>query len=78
MGVLAGVVVIFVAVAPPNVTNFNCSIILPIVSIGIRKTINTRNRYMAAPVVTVKSKEEQGTTMATDATDGQIPTGACG
>jgi len=25
-----------------------------------------------------KSKEEQGTTMATDATDGQIPTGACG
>jgi hypothetical protein len=72
---LAGVVVIVVVVAPPNVANFNCSIVVPIVSIGIR---NTRNRDMAAPVVAVKSKEEQGTTMATDTRDGQIPTGAYG
>jgi hypothetical protein len=77
MGLLAGVVVI-VVVAPPNVANFNCSIIVPIVSIGIRKTRNTRNRDMAAPVVAVKSKEEQGTTMATNTTNGQIPTGAYG
>ncbi len=67
--------VIVVVVAPPNVANFNCSIVVPIVSIGIR---NTRNRDMAAPVVAVKSKEEQGTTMATDTRDGQIPTGAYG
>ncbi len=48
---------------------------MPIVSIGIR---NTRNRDMAAPVVAVKSKEEKGTTMATDTRDGQIPIGAYG
>ncbi len=33
---------------------------------------------MAAFVVVVKSKEEQGTTMAIDTTNGQIPTGAYG
>jgi hypothetical protein len=77
MGLLAGVVVIVIVVAPPNIANFNCSIIVPIISI-IRKTRNTRNRDMTAPVVAVKSKEEQGTTMATDTTDGQIPTGAYG
>jgi hypothetical protein len=47
-------------------------------SIGIRKTRNTRNRDMAAPIVAVKNKEEQGTTMAIDTTDGQIPIGAYG
>jgi hypothetical protein len=77
MGLLDSVVVI-VVVVPPNVANYNCSIILPIVSIGIRKTRNTRNRDMTALVVVVKKKEEQGTTMAIDTTDGQIPTGACG
>jgi len=63
MDLLASVVVIVVVVvvAPPNVVNFNCSIIVPIVSIGIRKTRNTRNRNMATPVVAVKSKKEQGT-----------------
>ncbi len=35
MGLLVGVVVIVVVVAPPNVANFNCSITVPIVSIGI-------------------------------------------
>jgi hypothetical protein len=78
MGLLAGVVVIVVVVAPPNIANFNYSIIMPIVNIGIKKTRNTRNRDMAAPVVAVKSKEEQGTTMAIDTTDGQIPIGAYG
>ncbi len=33
---------------------------------------------MATPVVAVKSKEKQGTTMATDTADGQIPTSAYG
>ncbi len=33
---------------------------------------------MATLVVAIKSKEEQGTSMATDTTDGQIPTGAYG
>jgi hypothetical protein len=34
---------------------------------------------MVAPIViVVKNKEEQGTTMATSTTYGQIPTGACG
>ncbi len=33
---------------------------------------------MAALVVVVKSKEEQGTTMAIDTTNAQIPTGAYG
>ncbi len=33
---------------------------------------------MAAPIVAVKNKEEQGTTMAIDTTDGQIPIGAYG
>jgi hypothetical protein len=65
MGLLASVVVIVVVVVPPNVGNFNCSIIVPIVSIGIRKTRNTRNRDMAALVVVVKNKEKQGTIMAT-------------
>jgi hypothetical protein len=78
MGLLVGVVVIVVVVAPPNVAYFNCSIIVPIISIGIRKTRNTRNRDMATLVVAIKSKEEQGTSMATDTTDGQIPTGAYG
>jgi len=78
MGLLAAVVVIVIVVASPNAAKFNCSIIVPIVRIGIRKTRNTRNRDMAAPVVVVKSKEEQGTTMATDTTDGQILTGAYG
>ncbi len=58
MGLLVGVVVIVIVVAPPNVANFNCSIIVPVISIGIRKTRNTRNKNMAAPVVVVKSKEE--------------------
>jgi hypothetical protein len=78
MGLLASLVVIVVVVAPPNVVNFNCSIIVPIVSIGIRKTRNTRNRNMETPIVVVKSKEEQGTTMATITTDGQLPTSGCG
>jgi hypothetical protein len=58
--------------------NFNCSIIVPIISIGIRKTRNTRNKVMAAPIVTVKNKEEQGITMATYTTYEQIPTSAYG
>ncbi len=33
---------------------------------------------MATPIVVVKNKEEQGTTMATNTTDGQLPTSACG
>ncbi len=33
---------------------------------------------MLAHVVAVKSKEEQGTTMAIDTIDGQIPIGAYG
>jgi len=37
MGLLASVVVIVVVVAPPNVANFNCSIIVPIVSMGHKK-----------------------------------------
>jgi hypothetical protein len=78
MGLLASVLVIIVIVAPPNVANFNCSSVVPIVSIGIRQTRNTRNRDIVAPVVVVKNKEEQGTTMATHTIDGQIPTGACG
>jgi hypothetical protein len=78
MGLLASGVVIVVVVAPPNVANFICSIIVPIISIGIKKTKNIRNRNMAAFVVVVKSKEEQGTTMAIDTTNGQIPTGAYG
>jgi hypothetical protein len=78
MGLLVGVVVIVVVVAPPNVANFNCSISVRIISIGIRKTRNTRKRDMATLVIVVKSKEEQGTTMATDITDGQIPTSAYG
>jgi hypothetical protein len=75
---LAGVVVIVIVVAPPTVANFNCSIIVPIISIGIRIIRNTRNRDMAAPLVVVKSKEKHGTTMATDTTYGQVPTGAYG
>ncbi len=78
MGFLASVVVIVVVVVPPNVANLNWFIILPIVNIGIRKTRNTRNRDMVAPVVVIKSKEEQGTTMATNTTNGQIPISACG
>jgi len=78
MGLLASGVVIVVVVAPPNVANFICSIIVPIISIGIKKTKNIRNRNMAAFVVVVKNKEEQGTTMAIDTTNGQIPTGAYG
>jgi hypothetical protein len=78
MGLLAGVVVIIIVVALPTVANFNCSIIVPIISIGIRIIRNTRNRDMATPVVAVKSKEKQGTTMATDTADGQIPTSAYG
>jgi hypothetical protein len=58
MGLLVGVVVTVVVVAPPNVVNFNCSIIVPIVSICIRKTRNTKNRDMATPVVAIKSKKE--------------------
>jgi hypothetical protein len=77
MGFLASVVVIVVVVALPNVVNFNCSIILPIVSIGIKKTKNTRNRDMVAPIVAIKRKKEQGTTMAIDSIDGQILIGAC-
>jgi formylmethanofuran dehydrogenase subunit B len=71
MGLLAGVV-------SPNVANFNCSIIVPIVNINIKKTKNTRNRDMVALVVAIKSKEEQGTTMAMDTIDGQIPTSVYG
>jgi hypothetical protein len=78
MGLLAGVVVIVVVVAPPNIANFSCSIIMPIVNIGIKKTRITRNKDMATLVVAIKSKEEQGTTMAIDTTDGQIPIGAYG
>jgi hypothetical protein len=77
MGFLASVVVIIVVVATPNVANFNCSIIVPIVNIGIRKIRNTRNRNMAALVVAVKNKEEQRTTMAIDTTNGQIPSSVC-
>jgi hypothetical protein len=77
MGLLANVVVIIVVVAPPNVAKFIHSIIVPIVNIGIRKIRNTRNRDMAALVVAIKNKEEQGTTMATDTTNGQISTGVC-
>jgi hypothetical protein len=33
---------------------------------------------MAGLVVVVKNKEEQGTTMLTNTTDGQVPTGVCG
>jgi hypothetical protein len=51
---------------------------VPIISIGIKKIKNTRNRVMAAPVVAVKNKEEQGTTMATDTTYGQTPTDVYG
>jgi len=78
MGLLASGVVIVVVVAPPNVANFICSIIVPIISICIKKTRNIRNRNMATFVVVVKSKEEQGTTMAIDTTNGQIPIGAYG
>jgi hypothetical protein len=78
MGLLVDVVVIIVFVAPPTIANFNCSIIMPIISIGIRIIRNTRNRDMAAPIVVVKSKEKHGTTMATYTTYGQIPTGAYG
>ncbi len=78
MGFLASVVVIVVVVTPPNVANLNWFIILPIVNIGIRKTRNTRNRDMTAPIVAIKSKEEQGKIMATITTDAQIPTSAYG
>jgi hypothetical protein len=33
---------------------------------------------MTAPIVAIKSKEEQATTMATNTTDGQIRTGVYG
>jgi hypothetical protein len=79
MGFLSNVVVIVVVVVtPPNVANSNCSIILPIVSIGIRKTRNTRKKVMVAPIVAIKSKEKQGTTMAIDTIDAQILIGAYG
>jgi hypothetical protein len=55
MGLLASVVVIIVVVIPPNVAKFNYSIIMPILSIGIKETRNTRNRDMAAPIVAVKN-----------------------
>jgi hypothetical protein len=78
MGLLDGVVVIIIVVAPSTVANFNCSIIVPIISISIRIIRNTRNRDMAAHVVAVKSKEKQGTTMVIDTANGQIPTSAYG